>query len=142
MLAGFDVPVNDPLLVRRIQRVGDLDRHVEQRLNLERLPLDQVPEGLPFQQLHGNEWLAFVLADLVDRADVGMVEGRGSLCLPLEPFQCLVIFGKFPRQELERHEAMELHVFSFVHHAHAPGTKLFEDAVVGNGFAEHGVEVW
>ena len=74
-IRGLDVSVNDALLVRRIQRVGDLDRQVEQRLNLERLAFDQVPEGLPFQQLHGNEWLAFVLADFVDGADVGMVEG-------------------------------------------------------------------
>ena len=35
-----------------------------------------------------------MFSDLVDRADVGMVEGRGSLCLALEPLQRLVIFDE------------------------------------------------
>src|SRR2546426_11333647 len=31
----------------------------------------------------------------VDRADVGMVQGRGSACLPAKPLQRLRVLGKF-----------------------------------------------
>ena len=43
----------------------------------------------PVQILHHDETLAVLLPDFVDRADIGMVQSRGRLSLPLETGQCL-----------------------------------------------------
>ena len=56
--------------VRGIERIGNLDGEVEQHVDAERLPSDSVPERLTFEQLHGDELPAVLLADVVNRADV------------------------------------------------------------------------
>ncbi len=38
-------------------------------------------------------------------------------------------------QKLERHIAVQPLVMSAIHHTHASATELFQDAIVGNGFA-------
>jgi hypothetical protein len=50
--------------------------------------------------------LPALLADLVDRADVGVAEGGRSLCLAVETGQCLRVSGDFIRQELEGNESV------------------------------------
>jgi len=44
-------------------------------------------QGLSFQQLHGNERLAILFADVVDRADIGMIESGSRPRFALEAFQ-------------------------------------------------------
>ena len=45
------------------------------------------------QKLHSDESLAFVLANLVNGADIRMVQRRSSLRLTLEAFQGLMVSG-------------------------------------------------
>ena len=40
---GLDVPMDDALRVRRIQRIGDLDAQIEHHLDLHRLASDPMP---------------------------------------------------------------------------------------------------
>jgi hypothetical protein len=86
--------VDDALRVRGVQSVGNLDRQVEQRLGLKRLPLDAVLECLAFQQLHVDEGLTLVLIDGVNRTDIGVIESRCSRGLAPETFQCLVVLSE------------------------------------------------
>ena len=46
-------------------------------------------KGLTFEKLHGDERLALVFANLVYRADIRVIEGRGRLRLPTETLQRL-----------------------------------------------------
>ncbi len=78
-----------------------------------------------------------MLVDIVDGANVGMVEGGGGLGFALEALERLMVLGHFLRQEFERHEAVELRVLSFVDDTHAPAAQLLQDAVVGDGCAGH-----
>jgi hypothetical protein len=41
-------------------------------------------EGHAVEEFHGDERMPLVFADVVDGADVGMIQGRGSLRLALE----------------------------------------------------------
>src|SRR6516162_3713617 len=75
-------------------------------------------QGLPFQKLHGNEGLALVLTDIVNRANVGMIEGRGRLRFALETFESLAVLGQCLGQELERHKPVQPGVFRLVDHTH------------------------
>src|SRR5436309_722036 len=127
-IGGLDIAVNDSFRVRSVQRVRNLNGEVEERLGFERLPCGPVLERLALQQLHGDKRLAFVLIDVVDGADVRMVERGSSLRLSPEAFQGLMILRQGFWQELQCDEAMELGVFGLVDHAHAAATELLKDA--------------
>src|SRR5271157_267702 len=144
----LDVPMDDPLRVRRVQRVGELDRQVQQSIerkgralpsrgSAERSPTNQLLERLPLQQFHGNERSTAVLVDVVDGADTGMIEGGRGLSLALEALQGLMVPGHFLRQELEGDEAVELGVFGLIDHTHSAAAEFLHDAVVRNRCSDH-----
>ena len=108
----------------------------QQRFGFQRTPGDAVLQGDSVQELHHDERLAFMLADLVNGADVGMVQGRGSASLAAKAFQRLRILRDFFGQEFQRDEAAELRVFGLVNHAHAPAAEFLDDAVVRDSLAE------
>ena len=116
----------------RVESIGNLDAQIEHRFDLQRLATDPVPERLPLQQFHGDEGSPIGLVNLVDRADVRVVQRGRSLGLPLETAEGLRIVGEFVGKELQGDVATELQVFCLVHHAHAPTADLAEYAVMGN----------
>jgi hypothetical protein len=81
--------------------------------------------------------MAIMLADLVNSADVGMIQGRSSARFAAEAFESLGIVGRIVGKKLERDEAAELSVFGLINHTHSAAAKHFGDAVVGNGLADH-----
>jgi hypothetical protein len=87
----LDVPVNDTLGASGIQPICNLNRQLQHFLQWQRLFFDPVLEGVALHQFHGDEGLAVVLADLVDGADVRMVQRRGSASLALEAFESLTV---------------------------------------------------
>jgi hypothetical protein len=58
-------------------------------------------KGQAIQKFHRDEGLVLVLADLVDRADIRMVQGRGNPCFAAEAFKCVGIIGNVFGKELE-----------------------------------------
>ena len=96
-----------------------------------------VLERLPFEKLHDDERLAFVLINVVNRADIRVIKRGSGLGLALEAFECLMIFGERLRQELESDKPVQLGVLGLIDHTHASAAQLFEDSIVGNGFAGH-----
>src|SRR5215472_6260654 len=108
----------------RIQSVRNLNREVEQCVDLKRLAFDQVPERLSFEQLHGDERLALMFANFVNRADIGMVERGRRLSFTLEPFQCLAVLRQSLGQELECDEAMKLDILGLVDDTHAAAAEF------------------
>jgi len=92
--------------------------------------------------LHGNEGLAFVIANLINRADIQVVKSRCGTRLALEALQRLAISRKLFGKELERNMSAELQVFGFVNYAHASATQFAQDLVMRDGAAEHGRTSW
>ena len=81
--------------------------------------------------------MAVLLPDLMNRADIRMVESRGCLRLPLETSQRLGVSGDLVRQELQGDKTMQSGVLGLVHHTHAAATELLDDSVVRDGLADH-----
>src|SRR6266851_878637 len=88
-ICGLDVPMNDSLAMSRVERVGNLDSQIEHLFQRKGLACDAVFQGLAFQKLHGDEGRAVLLVNLVDGANVGVVQGRSSLRLALETSQSM-----------------------------------------------------
>lgn len=69
----FDVPVDDSLRVCSVESIDHFNRQVLQCFQSPGSASDDVLESLALQILHDNETRAILLANFVDRADVGMV---------------------------------------------------------------------
>src|ERR1700746_245573 len=104
----LDVPVDDSFGMGCVERVRDLDAQIEHLFDFERLTIDLMPEGLPFQQFHGDEGSTIGLVNLMDRADVWMVQGGRGLGLPFERAESLHVIVEFVRKKLESNVATEL----------------------------------
>ena len=77
--------MNDPSLVGVGERVGYAQRHVDQRGKIHH-PIGKPPlKGLAFEQFHRDEW--WIDTNIVDGADVGVIQGRGRACFVLEAFE-------------------------------------------------------
>ncbi len=70
----LDVAVDDAGGVRRFERVGDLDRERQQLIDLERAPGDAMLQRHPLEELHDEERATVLFADIVDSADVGVIQ--------------------------------------------------------------------
>ena len=136
-VGGFDVAVHDAFGVRGIECVGDLDGEGKQSVQLERSCADQVFERLAVEKLHGDEGLAVLFADVVNGANVGVVQCGCGLGLALKAGERLRVAGYFIGKEFQGYEAMQARVFGFINHAHAAAAEFLDDAIVGNGLADH-----
>ena len=135
-IRGLDVAMNDSFRVRRVQRVCDLNSEQKQRLQFKRAVADQVLQSLAIQELHGDERLAALLADVVNRADVGMVESRRGLRFTLKTGKSLGVFGDFIGQEFQGDKSVQPGVLGLVNHTHPSAAQFLDDAVVRNGLAD------
>ena len=104
-ICGLDVSMNNSLAVSRVERVSNLDSQVEHLFQRNGLACDAVFQGLAFQKLHGDEGRAVLLVNLVDGANVGMIQGRSSLRLAVKTSQSLRVFGDLLRQKFQGDEA-------------------------------------
>ncbi len=93
-------------------------------------------ERLAIQKLHGDEVLPLVLINLINRADVGMIERGGGSGLALEALERLRVFSQLFRQELEGNGPAEFQILGLVDDAHAPAPELFQNPEVRNGLAD------
>jgi hypothetical protein len=70
-------------------------------------------------ELHGDEGPPILLANVVDAADIGMIQGRRSLRFALETSQGLAIASDCIGQEFQRNETMKASVLGPVDDTHA-----------------------
>ncbi len=94
-------------------------------------------QRLPVDELHDNVGRSVFFANVIDRADVWMVEPRCSLRFTPKAFQRSGVFGGMLGQKLQGDRAMQTLVLCFVNDTHAPATELARDLVVGNGLTDH-----
>ncbi len=137
-IGGLDVAVNDPFGVCGIQSVCDFYSQIQQLFEGQRLAFDATLECPPIQVFHGDEGLTVLLAKVVDRANIRMIECGSSLRLTPEAFERPLLVCHLQRQEFQGDHPVQASVFSLVHDTHATSTQLLEHAVVQDGLANHG----
>ena len=83
----------------------------------------------PSHQLHDDELHAVGLADVVDGADVGMVERRDGARLALEPLERQAVGDKRWRERLQRDDAIEPRIARPIHFAHSARAERAEHLI-------------
>jgi hypothetical protein len=61
-----------------------LNCQIEQFIRFGRLVADALPQRLALQQLHGDERAQLVFANIVDDADIRVIQSRGGPGFPLK----------------------------------------------------------
>lgn len=132
----LDFAVDDAFRMSGIESISDLNSRVEKQIQFEGAAGDAFAKRLAFQKLHGDEGAAFVFADFVNCADVGMVQGGSGAGFPPKALEGLAIVGESLGEKLQSNMAAEAEVFGFEYFAHAASAEFAKNAIVRDGFAE------
>ena len=79
----LQVPVDDPVLMCRLQRLGDLPRDRQRVGDLHRASSDQIGQCLALYQFHDQPAYAAGFFEAVNDDDVGMIQCCQRTCLAL-----------------------------------------------------------
>ena len=95
-------------------------------------------QRFPVDPLHRDEEHAVLVAQVVDREDVRVVEPGGRAGLVNEAFPSVAVGGESVGQHLDRDPAPERRVLGEVHLSHSAGTDGFENLVAAERLSDHG----
>jgi hypothetical protein len=132
--------MDDALAVGGVEAVGHVDGESEETLEFQGAAVDGVFERLAVEKFHGDEGFAIGVADFVDGADVGMVQGGGGFGFAAETFESLRIGGERFGKKFQSDEAIKESVLGFVDDAHSAAAETFENAEVRDGLSDE--RVW
>jgi hypothetical protein len=91
------VAMHDSFGVRSIQCICNLNPQLQRLLKRQRLSGNALLQCLTVEKLHGDKLLAVLLADVVNGADVRVIERRCCLRFPPEPLERGRILGHLVR---------------------------------------------
>ena len=128
----FQIAVDDAGRVSGVERVGHLRDQAGDLGHRQRTAGEASGERFSLVVRHRDERLAGVVADLVDRRDVRMIERAGRAGLPQQSGGGVRMAGGFRREELERDPALEVRILGQIHRPHPAGADVAEDPVVRN----------
>ena len=123
--------------MRGVERVSDGRADTNQVVEGDGASRNAIAKGLAFEKFHGDEVLTVGFIDLVDGADVGVIEGGRGAGLTKEAFDHLGIAGELQGQAFEGDPAPEAGVFRAVDNAHASSTERIDELIVRNCRTDH-----
>ena len=132
-VARLQVAMHHALPVRALQSVRHLDAVSQHLLEGQRPALHALRQRLAFQVFQHQVVDATLMADVVERADVGVLEGGDGARLALEALAELAARGEMLRQDLDGDLAVEPRVARAIHLAHAAGADGGKDLVRAEG---------
>jgi hypothetical protein len=132
----LQIAVDDALLVRRLERLGNLPRDWQRFVERKRPAPQTLGQVFAIDELHRDE-RGYPFMPLrpvqslqpIDVRDVRMVQRRKDLRLTFEPCQAISIERKRFREDLERHIAIELRVSRAIHFSHSARADRADDFV-------------
>ena len=133
---GLHVAVDERPPVRGVEGVGHLGQDAKRSLRAQlALAVEDASEVVALDEAHRQVELPVVLAGLVDRDHVRMVERGGEAWLAQEAGTERLVLGQLRRDQLQRDRALERQVDRPVDDAHAAAADQRLDPVAGEGRA-------
>jgi hypothetical protein len=121
--------MDDAGAMRFVERSGNLHGVLERTDDRERSSRETNRQRLALDVLHHQEIDPLVMSDVVQRADVRVVQRRHGARLAFEALACVDIARDVGGQHLDRDGAIETGVARFVHVAHAAGADVRDECV-------------
>ena len=115
----LDVPVDQPTVVRRVERIADLVQDSDGASHGKLAARDQILEVRSADQPHREEEAALALTCLVHGDDMRMLECGLEQSLTPEALPKVGVLAQFGRDDLERHRPVEGELRRLVDGAHA-----------------------
>ncbi len=128
-VGAFQITMHDAVLMRMSDRTRDLHAVTDYRLDRKPVGGNHGGEGPTLHILHRDEGPAVSLSNLVDRADVGMVETRESPCFAEKPVAGRLIVQRVCMEQLQGHFTFEHRIMRAVDDTHPAGPEGVKDAV-------------
>ena len=121
--------MHEALLVGAIQRPGNLDGNRQCLPQRKWSGREAISKRLALQVLHNQEVEAVMTADVVERADVRMIESGNRAGLALETTAELQIGADVPSQNFDRDGPLQAGISRTIHLTHAAGAQGGDDLV-------------
>ena len=115
--------------MRRIERTGNRGGVPDRAIDRKRATLQDGGERLALQVLHDEVAGALLFADVVQRADVRVVETGDDARFTLEAFPRVRCLSERRREDLDSDGAIQPRVTRLIHLAHAACTERRDDLV-------------
>ena len=128
-IRGFEIAVDDPLLVRRFESLGNLSRDRQSLVDRHRPAHDPLREVFPIDELHDEREDATGFLEAVDVCNVRVVECGERLCFAREPRKPVAVAGEHVGQYLECDIAVQLGISRAVDVAHGAGAERSDDFI-------------
>ena len=125
----LQIAVDDALLMRGFERLGDLFRDGQRFVQRNGTVSNAVSERRSFDQFHHERDGAIRLLEAVNVGDVRMIQGCEDFRFTPESGQPLGIAGERCRQDLDGDFAFEVRVARAIHLAHAARAEQGDDLV-------------
>ena len=135
-VGGLQIAVNDALLVRRFERLGNLLRDRERLIERDRTSSNALREIVSLDQFHHEGGHAPALFEAVDGGDVWVVQRGERLGFTLEAREPISVVRERLGQDLDRDVAIQLRVAGpedLPHAAFADAGDNFVDTETGTG---------
>jgi hypothetical protein len=94
-VGGLYIAMDDVLGVGCVERIGDFNAERKQGVNLQGAPADAMFQGQAVQKLHDDEPPSLVAGNLMNSADIGMIQGGGCPGFAPETLQGMGIVRHF-----------------------------------------------
>ena len=128
-VGGLEIAMHDPVPVRMVERLGNLDRMTQDLIGRKRTAVQSPRDRLALDEFHHEVFAAILNADVIQRADVRMIQTGNGFCLGLKPLLGHAALGAADVKQLDRHLAIEASVSGEMHLAHAAGPQRRDDFV-------------
>ena len=126
---GFEIAMNHSCRMGRRQTLRDAAARFQHLPNRHRTVPQPLAQRLSLQKFGDDVGRAVIPADMKDRDNVGMIEGRGSLRFDFEASQALRIARPEIGKDLNGHIALERGVAGAIYLAHSPCAEGGDDFI-------------
>ncbi len=121
--------MHDTPSVRGIKSIGNLNAVPNRVIEGQRTSPDPLGHGLPLEQFHHQVIDAFMAANVVQSADVCVVQARDGLGFAVEPLPATRIVRQALKQDLDCDHAIQAQVAGAVHLTHPAGAEQTDNLI-------------